>query len=81
MTDSETGELSSASDDLESEGLSGIDLSIDENHALRIDGMASNFRDGKGTREEPLEPRVSLDLEISLKDANYLANLLEAHMA
>ena len=41
--------------------------------------MASNFRDGTGTMEEPSEPRVSLDVEISLKDANYLANLLEVH--
>src|SRR5688500_409001 len=77
---SETGEINGSSQDSESEGLSGIDLRIDEkDHVLRIDGMASNFRDGKGTREEPLEPRVSLDLKISLKDANFLAFSLKAH--
>src|SRR5688572_30029241 len=61
-----------------SEGLSGIDLRIDEGHILRIDGIESNFRDGKGTKEEPLEPIAGNDLSISLKDANYIAKLLES---
>ncbi len=63
---------------LETEGLSGIDLKIGENHRLRIAGIESNFRDGKGTKEEPLEPIAGNDLTISLKDANYIANLLES---
>src|SRR5688500_9544148 len=79
MENRQMGE-SDSSRESESEGLSGIDVREDEVHGgLRIDGMASNFVDGNGTRQEPLEPRAGNDIEISLKDANYLSFLLEAN--
>ena len=76
MGNSETGEVNDANRNLESEGLSGIDLSIEDN-VLRVDGRATFFCAGKGTRKEPLIPIAHVNIKDALENAKDIAEFIE----
>jgi hypothetical protein len=78
MNDSEPGEINRASHDLESDGLSGVDIRI-ENNNLVIDGLPSPFSGGKGTRNEPLKTMANMDLGVTLRNTRYIAETIEGH--
>lgn len=79
MVNSETGETNNANRNLETEGLSGIKLSIENDIYLYVDGMPTSFSKGNGTRKEPLIPLGNVHLRDALENAKDIAELAEEH--
>jgi len=77
MANSETGEVNSSSSDLETEGLSGIDLRV-EGLNLRIGDLPSPFyNEGNGTRQEPLVPMANMHIRDTLENTRYILESID----
>src|SRR5258706_16233299 len=76
MEDNKTGGFSHTGQNLETEGLSGIILSIEDRN-LKVDGVATCFRKGIGTQKDPLMSMPMVAIQDALENARAIAKFAE----